>query len=365
MNSNERRSEYTPLLTNNPSNVELISNQNTRGSRQERMRKLVYSVIEGGWKPYDKIVEWFILILIAVNVILFILSTEESIVQKFGKALDITEIVSIGIFTVEYALRLWVCVEKKKYRKRGPIKGRIKYIFTVMSIIDLLSIIPFWTVLALDVELLNFSSAIRIFRVFRLFKAEKYTHALKILKAVLLQNREVLITTGFILLILFICTSTALYLSQKDAPSGGAYSSIPNAMYTTLLMLTAQGIPEDFKLTYAGKWVTAITCVFSVAVFAVPAGLLGWGFESVGEKFIEERKQKEKRKKRERRERVLRGEISASSSSSSSDFFGDSSGEDEEEEKKSNASSPHPMQQIQTNGNDHSIALCPHCMRPF
>lgn len=51
-------------------------------------------------------------------------------------------------------------------------------------------------------------------------------------------------------------------------------------------------------MTYAGKWVTAITAIFSVAVFAVPAGLLGWGFESVGEKFIEQRKEKIKRKKR-------------------------------------------------------------------
>lgn len=34
-------------------------------------------------------------------------------------------------------------------------------------------------------------------------------------------------------------------------------------------------------VTPAGKVVVALTAVISVAVFAVPAGILGWGFESV------------------------------------------------------------------------------------
>jgi hypothetical protein len=36
----------------------------------------------------------------------------------------------------------------------------------------------------------------------------------------------------------------------------------------------------------------AITALFSIAVFAIPAGILGWGFESVGEKFQEHRRKK-------------------------------------------------------------------------
>lgn len=80
---------------------------------------------------------------------------------------------------------------------------------------------------------------------------------------------------------------------------------------------------------------TAITAIFSVAVFAVPAGLLGWGFESVGEKFIEQRKEKIKRKKREKKERILRGELTPSSSSSEETDLFNSSDDDDQEEKVS------------------------------
>ncbi|PRP81546.1 hypothetical protein PROFUN_10908 [Planoprotostelium fungivorum] len=364
--------ENTPLLRRPNDDVSISIEAKPVANRYHRWKNLLYRLMEGGLKPWDTIIESFILLLIATNVILFILSTEESIDRTWGRAFDIFEIVSISIFTFEFTLRLWVCTERKRFKKKGPILGRVMFCLKPMSIIDLLSIIPFWVVTAFDFDLLHFSSAIRIFRVFRLFKAEKYTHALKILRLVVLQNREVLITTGFILVILFICTSTALYFAQRDT-NHPRYGSIPATMYTSVLMLTAQGIPEDAEreitrnsieiltkiaVTYAGKWVTAVTAVFSVAVFAVPAGLLGWGFESVGEKFIEQRKEKLKRKKAEKKAKILRGEAVESSSSSSEDFF---SNDDSEEEKEEGEAKEEETRE--TNGD--AIELCPHCKRAF
>lgn len=43
--------------------------------------------------------------------------------------------------------------------------------------------------------------------------------------------------------------------------------------------------------------VVAITAVFSIAVFAIPAGLLSWGFETVGERFQAQRKAAKKLKR--------------------------------------------------------------------
>ena len=40
-----------------------------------------------------------------------------------------------------------------------------------------------------------------------------------------------------------------------------------------------------------------MTAVLSIAVFAVPTALIGWGFEPVGEKFIERRREKKRREK--------------------------------------------------------------------
>jgi hypothetical protein len=51
-------------------------------------------------------------------------------------------------------------------------------------------------------------------------------------------------------------------------------------------------------VTGIGKVIVGVSAVFSVAVFAVPAGILGWGFESVGEKFQEKRKEKKKKERK-------------------------------------------------------------------
>lgn len=74
--------------------------------------------------------------------------------QEHEQAFDIFELTSISIFTLEYIIRQWVCIERKRYKKRGPIIGRLRYLVSPMSIVDLLSIVPFWVVTAFDVILL-------------------------------------------------------------------------------------------------------------------------------------------------------------------------------------------------------------------
>lgn len=97
---------------------------------------------------------------------------------------------------------------------------------------------------------LNFLQAIRIFRIFRLFKAEKYLRAGSILWRVVKNNREVLLTTFMLGVILFICTSTALYYTQRNAHKPYIrYDSIPDAMYSAILMLTSIEVPDDAQCT--------------------------------------------------------------------------------------------------------------------
>lgn len=109
-----------------------------------------------------------------------------------------------------------------------------------------------------------------------------------------------------------------------------------------------------FRLvTEPGKIIVGLSAVFSVAVFAVPAGILGWGFESVGEKFQEKRKQ---RKKRQRK--LERGQKSISTESSegvdtewSLHLSSDSDSNDETE----------PLEPT----NIQEAGCCPRCQRPF
>ena len=126
------------------------------------------------------------------NVTIFILSTVEDIRQRATNILVAFECLTILCFMVEYGLRLWCVIEKAKYGKMGPFLGRLAHVFTPGSIIDIVSIVPFWVDLIWTIHSHNnmrfydvrVFSSLRILRIFRLFKADKYTASLEVIVAV-------------------------------------------------------------------------------------------------------------------------------------------------------------------------------------
>jgi voltage-gated potassium channel len=129
----------------------------------------------------------------------------DAIETAAGHVFDWIELISVSIFTMEYLLRLWCCVERLTFAVSGPILGRVRYVLTLSSIVDLASFIPYWTQFVIEwfrsgdpfnTDSVSFIAAIRILRVFQLFKANKYVHAIEILKVVFKRNRDILLTTG-------------------------------------------------------------------------------------------------------------------------------------------------------------------------
>jgi len=181
----------------------------------------------------------------------------------------------------------------------GMFFGRVRYVLKLSSVVDLLAIIPFWiafiaglSYVSLDI---SFASAIRIFRIFKLFKAEKYFKAIRILTMVIKNNKEVLMMTVMLGSITFTLTATGLWIAEKDNPANPDFYSIPSSMYMSLLMLCGLSIPEN--MTRLGKLVVAVTGIFSIAVFAIPTGIIAWGFEPVASELIKERTTKKERKR--------------------------------------------------------------------
>ena len=54
------------------------------------------------------------------------------------------ELFSVAVFTVEYVIRAWVCVEERTDSQAAPWTARIKYVFTPYALIDLAAVLPFY-----------------------------------------------------------------------------------------------------------------------------------------------------------------------------------------------------------------------------
>jgi len=125
-------------------------------------------------KAACKIVDATIITLIISNVIAVIIepSVRNPAVLRF---LNIFEVVSVIVFSIEYLLRLWVADIDN--HNKSKFMSRIAFIVTPMALIDLAAILPFYIPLIITTDL-RVLRMLRIFRLLRIFKTNRYTSAL-------------------------------------------------------------------------------------------------------------------------------------------------------------------------------------------
>jgi voltage-gated potassium channel len=184
----------------------------------------------------------------------------------------IIENISIAIFSLEYVLRIWACTCAKKYKH--PLTGRLKYIFSSGSIIDLLAIMPFYLSLTFD---LRFVRIFRLIRFLRFFKLGRYLNSTKIISRVFDAKKNELVLCLIITLCLIIVASSLMYFIEHGKQPD-KFSSIPETMWWSVTTLTTVGYGDVFPVTALGRILTAVISIMGVGMFALPAGILASGF---------------------------------------------------------------------------------------
>ena len=81
----------------------------------------------------------FIITLISLNLVAFVLETDPYLAAEFGHWFNAFDAISIGIFTVELAARLYACPTEQRFSGKF---GRIRYLFSLHGLVDLLAILP-------------------------------------------------------------------------------------------------------------------------------------------------------------------------------------------------------------------------------
>ena len=106
-----------------------------------RRRRLKVKDGNGALVQMARAVEFAVFILIILN-IAFVLAATDSAVNRdatFQDAFTVIEMLSMVLFGVEYLFRWWACVEKPDLALSGPILGRIRWMFGILPIIDLVA----------------------------------------------------------------------------------------------------------------------------------------------------------------------------------------------------------------------------------
>ena len=152
-----------------------------------------------------------LILLVSLNVMAVILESVAAISDRWGSWFHAFEIFSVGVFSMEYALRVWSAVDEPwQDQYRHPVIGRLRFMRTWMALVDLLAILPFYLGLLIPVDL----RFLRVLRLLRIFKLTRYSGSMNLLFQVLRQEGRTIGAAMFVLLMLLVIASSLAFIVE-------------------------------------------------------------------------------------------------------------------------------------------------------
>jgi voltage-gated potassium channel len=249
--------------------------------RANRARRLTYLLLERSpdYRAVSYLVDIGLILLIFLNVIAVLLESVEAIRFAFATQFRYFELFSVTVFSIEYCLRMWACVEARPQNaSQSKLRVRLRYAVTPIAIIDLIAVAPFYLG-ALGLVGPADMRVLRVMRILRLFKLSRYADSMNLFWDVLKENANNFAAAFGVLLIVMILAASGMYVLERDVQPE-AFGSIPSAMWWAFVTLTTVGYGDVTPVTSIGKLFGATITVASIGIVALPAGLLASSFSA-------------------------------------------------------------------------------------
>ena len=217
----------------------------------------------------------FVFVVIIFSFFLIIIESEKSIKSINPYIFEYLNIFLSYFFLTEYSLRLMCCGYTKKYK---GFLGKIRFIFSFHSLIDLISFVP-----SLIFPGLNETFLFRIFRIFRMLKIIKLSNQLPAIKnvtKVLSKRKNEIFFSLFITIFIILIASIVLYLAEGKAQPE-AFGSIIRSFWWSTITLTTIGYGDVYPITILGKIATTIIAIAGIGIVALPAGIIAGSFSEI------------------------------------------------------------------------------------
>jgi voltage-gated potassium channel Kch len=238
---------------------------------RQKVHALVFESAYGG--KLQGIFDTFIGVWVIISVLAVVLESIHSVSYLINVEFVILDTMAVAIFTVEYLMRLYACVEEPRYH--GAFLGRFKQARNTATVIDLLAILPFFLEVLLGSVLdLRF---LRTFRLARLLKLTRYNDSTKILTTVIAREWPVISASAFIMILMVIMTASLGYVFEHEAQPE-KFDNIPNSVYWAVITLASVGYGDISPITPVGRFMTVVMALLGIGIFAIPAALLASAF---------------------------------------------------------------------------------------
>lgn len=224
-----------------------------------------------------------IVFLIIASTIEIVLSSDANF-SKYSFYLEVTYYVTSFLFLLEYLIRLGLTFSiSSKYK---GLSGKFKFIFEFYNLIDLVAILPFLA----GLFGIHFYAFLKALRVFRILKIMRYLPSMNLLQESIKSKRSELIISMQTIFILALLLSIGLYYAESTNLES-QFTSITQALLWSIAKFVGDigGYGDFTPVTFVGKILATLNGVLGIAIFALPAGIIGSGFVEEIEKRNEDK----------------------------------------------------------------------------
>lgn len=226
----------------------------------EPLKQRLYRIIFLSDTPQGRRFDVVLLYVILVSVGLVLLESVSSVEEDWGPVLRALEWVVTGLFSVEYALRLW-CSPNRRH-----------YALSFYGVVDLLAILPtFLNLFVPGLASLTVVRVLRLTRVFRILNLLDYVREARLLLLALLASRHRIIV--FMLAVLALVTVFGAVMFVVESPEAG-FTSIPRSIYWAIVTLTTVGYGDIAPQSTLGQVIASAIMILGYAIIAIPTGIV-------------------------------------------------------------------------------------------
>ena len=237
------------------------------------MRKRIFEIVEPA-KTKDRnsaIYDVIMMVIILISLVPLAFKTENIF-------FDIVDKICAAIFIFDYLLR-WITADYKFNKK--SVFSFLRYPFSFMAIIDLLSVLPSLTAMNSGFKILRIFRMFRALRVFRAAKALRYSRSLRIIINVFQKSREPLAAVGTFAIAYILISALVILNVEPDS-----FNDYFDAVYWATVSLTTVGYGDLYPVTVVGRIVAMLSSLFGIAIVALPSGIITAGYMNEIERFL-------------------------------------------------------------------------------
>lgn len=235
------------------------------------LKKKIFNIIQIGDKSnrISRAFDIFITITIVLNILVTFAQTFDEL-SRITMELKAIEYVTLGIFCVEYVLRIWTA--EYLYPNIGRRQAKLRFLISFDGVIDLLTIVPVFFLSGFVIFRM-----LRVARIFHLFRLNAKYDSFNVITTVLYEKRNQIISSVFIVLILMLASSLCMYSVEHDTQPDVFRNAFSGVWWSMSTLLTV-GYGDIYPVTTLGRVMAICIAYLGVGAVAIPTGIISAGF---------------------------------------------------------------------------------------